>query len=219
METPKQASWVVRKIFEARKWLTTGIQELELYVVQGKYTISTAYRSFIPQYPKVNWKTLYLTQGMIPRHQFILWMALHRRLATVDRLIKWGIPVPAECALCMTDEEETHDHLFFECSYSKFIWKQILRLFGIDRQVGRWQEEIEWMATKTKSRNTKWKILGNTSAAIVYHTWMERNLRRFQQTRKESRDRVREIVLHLHIKGNSYCKWRVVLDWINRYPC
>ncbi|XP_019230598.1 PREDICTED: uncharacterized protein LOC109219231 [Nicotiana attenuata] len=126
-------------------------------------------------------------------------MALHRRLATVDRLIKWGIPVPAECVLCMTDEEETHDHLFFECSYSKFIWKQISRLFGIDRQVGRWQEEIEWMSTKTKSRNTKWKILGNAFAATVYHTWMERNLRRFQQTRKESRDRVREIVLHLHI--------------------
>ncbi|XP_019265436.1 PREDICTED: uncharacterized protein LOC109242998 [Nicotiana attenuata] len=165
METPKEASWVVRKIFEARKRLNTGIQELELYVIQGKYTISKAYHSFMPQYPKVTWKTLYMTRGMIPRHQFILWMAMHRRLATVDRLIRWGIPVPAECVLCMTDEEETHDHLFFECSYSKFIWKQLLSLFGNDRQVGGWQEEIEWMATKTKSRNTKWKILGNAFAA------------------------------------------------------
>lgn len=32
-------------------------------------------------------------------------------------------------------------------------------------------------------------------------------------------DKVREIVLHLHIKGDSYCKWRVVLNRINRYPC
>nr|XP_009796150.1 PREDICTED: uncharacterized protein LOC104242767 [Nicotiana sylvestris] len=35
MKTPKQVSWVIRKIFEARKWLTTGVKELELYAVKG----------------------------------------------------------------------------------------------------------------------------------------------------------------------------------------
>ncbi|XP_016493635.1 uncharacterized protein LOC107812960 [Nicotiana tabacum] len=196
MDTPKHDSWLVRKIFEARKWLVAGIQELKTYVTQGKYNISKVYTSIQPQFPKVLWKALFITQGILPRHQFALWMAIHQRLATVDRLTKWGILVPKSCVLCTTDEEETHDHLFFECPYSKFIWQNLLSLFVTDRQIGRWQEEVEWLSTKIRSRNIQWKILGSAFAAAVYHIWTERNLRRFQNTRKENRDRVREIVLN-----------------------
>ncbi|XP_019237338.1 PREDICTED: uncharacterized protein LOC109217530 [Nicotiana attenuata] len=219
METPKQASWVIRKIFEARKWLTNGVQELETYVEKGKYSIKKAYISQMQQYAKPSWKSLYLTKGLMPRHQFIMWMALHQKLATVERVIKWGINVAKECVLCTSGKDETMEHLFFECAYSKFVWDQLLQLFEINRTVGNWQEEVNWMTMKTKKRDMKWTILGNAFAATVYQIWRERNFRRFQQISRESKDLVRDIVLHLHMREENYCKWKGVLEKIDRFPC
>lgn len=55
---------------------------------------------------------------------FTLRQACHRKLATRDRLIKFGMLGNTECTFC--HHEETHDHLFFECEESKLIWKEVL---------------------------------------------------------------------------------------------
>ena len=57
----------------------------------------------------------------IPRNAFVAWLALLRRLPTRDRLIRWGMNVPASCVLC-SNGIVTHHHLFFECEYSTSIW-------------------------------------------------------------------------------------------------
>lgn len=56
----------------------------------------------LPQRVNVEWKTLAMLKGLIPRHNFIMWLALHQRLTTVDRLGKWGIQVAIRCVLYET---------------------------------------------------------------------------------------------------------------------
>ncbi|XP_060211703.1 uncharacterized protein LOC132639260 [Lycium barbarum] len=171
METPKQASWIMRKTFDARKMLITGLEDLNSHEVQEKFKISKAYRALQPTWPKVHWKKLVLLKGLVPKHQFILWLAIQRKLATVDRLKKWGIQVEKNCVLCETDVEENLDHLFFQCSYSQFIRKTLMTWIGINRQIGTWESEITWLAQRTTGRNSTCIVLGIVFAAVVDHIW------------------------------------------------
>ena len=43
------------------------------------------------------------------------------RLPSRDRLISWGLSVPANCVLC-ANGSESHNHLFFGCPYAIAIW-------------------------------------------------------------------------------------------------
>ncbi|XP_059288237.1 uncharacterized protein LOC132041551 [Lycium ferocissimum] len=174
-----------------REVLNNGIDELNAFVSGEKFSISKAYRTMQPTWPKVPWKQLELLKGLVPKHQFILWLAIQRRLATVDRLQKWGIQVAKECVLYETDAVETLDHLFFKCSHSQFIWKTLLSWMGINRPIGFWEDEAAWMAQRTIRRNPLYTALGMTFAATVYHTWIERNTRRFQQQKRPKEEEVR----------------------------
>ncbi|GMQ02437.1 hypothetical protein CsSME_00048663 [Camellia sinensis var. sinensis] len=50
----------------------------------------------------------------VPKRAFILWLCCWKRLATKDRLQRWGMEVHLLCVLCNLSHE-SHDHLFFEC--------------------------------------------------------------------------------------------------------
>ncbi|XP_019092669.1 PREDICTED: uncharacterized protein LOC104744616 [Camelina sativa] len=72
--------------------------------------------------PLVPWnKVVWLKEG-VPRYSFILWLAIKGRLPTRDRLRTWGLSIPTNCVLC-SDGIETHDHLFFKCSFSARVWQ------------------------------------------------------------------------------------------------
>lgn len=68
INTPKQASWLVRKIFTAREWWASDLAVINSFVVDGKYSIKKAYIHAMPSYPKVQWKSLILLPGMMPKH-------------------------------------------------------------------------------------------------------------------------------------------------------
>ncbi|XP_060210989.1 uncharacterized protein LOC132638012 [Lycium barbarum] len=135
----------------------------------GKFSIKCVYVLFTPQFPKVNWKSLTMVQGEIPKHQFILWMAIQERLATVDRLEKWGIQVPPDCVLCNTKEMETFTHLFFDCAYARSMWKSLLQCLGMMRQITTWETEIQWLSSRVKQGKAGTHIIGWLFGACVYH--------------------------------------------------
>nr|XP_016489760.1 PREDICTED: uncharacterized protein LOC107809615 [Nicotiana tabacum] len=116
----------------------------------------------------------------IPRHNFILWLALHHRLVTVDRLTAWGIQVDMGCVLCSSGKAETMTHLFFECQYSRNMWSTLLNWMGERHQIGAWEDEVLWLIKRTKNGRPHNSILAFLFAAVIYHTWIERNMRRFQ---------------------------------------
>ena len=58
----------------------------------------------------------------LPRHGFILWLALLRRLRTRDRL--HFVDADASCVFYQ-DHEESHNHLFFACSWTSLLWSKV----------------------------------------------------------------------------------------------
>ena len=61
---------------------------------------------------------------VMPKHSMIAWMTMINRLPTKDRLKSWGMAVDGTCVLCK-QEEESRDHLFFECLFSQKLWHEI----------------------------------------------------------------------------------------------
>ena len=59
--------------------------------------------------------------------------------------------VEVSCCFCQT-EPKTRDHLFFGCNLSEEIWKQVLQLCGIGREVGTWPEELKWATQRLKGK-------------------------------------------------------------------
>ena len=78
---------------------------------------------------------------VVPKHAVISWMATLNRLPTKDGMKKWGIEVDEECILCK-EGKESRDHMFFTCRFSKSIWKRVITLCGLQREVLSWVEEL-----------------------------------------------------------------------------
>ncbi|CAA7034130.1 unnamed protein product [Microthlaspi erraticum] len=56
-----------------------------------------------------------------PKYAFCVWLAIHNRLSTLDRMQMWNTGIITTCTLCHTPSE-TRDHLFFSCRYSAEVW-------------------------------------------------------------------------------------------------
>ena len=100
---------------------------------------------------RVSWKRLICNNHATPRSKFILWMMLHKRLPTVDRVRKWGVNCDIKCSLCK-NEDETIQHLFFSCAYAAGIRSQICRLMNIADSRGSHQEVISRMCSQARKK-------------------------------------------------------------------
>lgn len=101
-----------------------------------------------------------MAKSIIPRHQFILWLAIQQRLADVDRLERWGIQVDKGCVLYSSDIEETMSHLLLACPYSKHLWGFILAWLGKNRRSGFWQDKVQWASNSVNNSRPRASILG-----------------------------------------------------------
>ncbi|XP_060194999.1 uncharacterized protein LOC132624199 [Lycium barbarum] len=207
MLNPKQASWLVREIFDVRKRFPPGhIQtKLQHYCFKGKFSIKKAYQGF-------------------------------KRLSTVDRLEKWGISVNKDCVLCGSRKLETMEHLWFECSYAKHMWSVLLNWLEAAHPIKAWDTKVQWLEKQVNHNRAIADILKFLFSATVYHVWNERNNRRFkvfnkESTRrlkeisiqlhifnKESTRRLKEIAIQLHTRGNHQQKCKHILEKLNCYP-
>jgi hypothetical protein len=85
-----------------------------------------------------------------PRALFIFWMACHCRLATKDRLQKFGVVVVLKCCFC--HNEESISHFFFRCTELGIIWQQVLRWLKVDHVPMEWYEELRWITTVSNGK-------------------------------------------------------------------
>ncbi|KAL2253026.1 UNVERIFIED_CONTAM: hypothetical protein Sindi_0097300 [Sesamum indicum] len=148
---------------------------------QGKPTTQALYRLFDPPGPKVGWASLLSGSLKIPRHLFILWLAILGKLATTDK--SWLAHL-GPCILCNEVATETHGHLFFQCRFSRQCLKAIRRMVRYSWPNRDWITDIEWASQKWRGKhivNISYRAL---LASCVYHIRRERNLRRFEHTER-----------------------------------
>ena len=110
------------------------------------------------------------------------WIAAHDRLATGDRILQWNPQANANCIFCIFGAE-SRNHLFFYCSYSEKIWRNL-----VGRLMGRnytciWDEVLYLISTNIGSR-TKLFLLRYVFQVAIHTIWMERNSRRHGTVQK-----------------------------------
>ncbi|XP_059311442.1 uncharacterized protein LOC132063007 [Lycium ferocissimum] len=138
---PKQASWMLKKIFKAVDILEeAGIDEQQLNSITT-FSIKQVYQKLRGNHLKVTSRRLVCNNQGAPKWIFILYLALNKRLYTRDRLTQWGITEQLVCPLCGT-ENETVEHLFFKCSYSARVWEKIVEWQGYNRYAMEWTDEV-----------------------------------------------------------------------------
>lgn len=79
--------------------------------------IKYIYQHMLGTQTRVEWKSLMLNNTPRPKAYFIMWLILHKKLATADRLKKWGLIISKTCTLC-DKENETIEHLIIQCQFS-----------------------------------------------------------------------------------------------------
>ncbi|KAL0373438.1 UNVERIFIED_CONTAM: hypothetical protein Sradi_3259500 [Sesamum radiatum] len=184
----------------------------------GEFNIATAYDVFHPPGPKVGWSSLLLGRFKTPRYSFILWLAIHEKLSTMDK--PWLARLGGECVLCH-HEMETHDHLFFKCIYSRQC------LYGLKRAVRfywrnhSWVSDVIWAARKWRGKHYVNAAFRALLASILYHIWQERNRRVFQGIERPSSsvvhaavDEIRQRIVTVDLpnsvsKRGLYRLWRI----------
>ncbi|GJS14913.1 reverse transcriptase domain-containing protein [Tanacetum coccineum] len=122
----------------------------------------------------------------IPRHTFILWLAIKGKLITQDKILKWYPQKVVECPYCKT-RPDSHEHLFFQCKTVADIWTSVKRKARINTNAINWEEIIKDMSNY-KSQNNVWNIIRKLClGATVYYVWQERNGRLFKNECRDSK--------------------------------
>ncbi|GJY42292.1 hypothetical protein Tco_0429562 [Tanacetum coccineum] len=74
---------------------------------------------------------------------------------------------------------DSHDHLFFQCSYSFQVWLKVRVLCGMDSISPQMDDILAFLIPISKGRSVVSIIARVVVAATTYFLWMERNSRLF----------------------------------------
>ncbi|GJS77284.1 putative reverse transcriptase domain, reverse transcriptase zinc-binding domain protein [Tanacetum coccineum] len=88
-----------------------------------KFSVSQVWDDIRMRDSKVKWYSMVWFPSCIPRHAIHLWLIIRRKLKTQDLIPAWDVSanLGVVCSLCET-VPDSHDHMFFECSFSRGIW-------------------------------------------------------------------------------------------------
>lgn len=136
-----------------------------------------AYDHFRVKGREISWDSVVWESWSLPKHSFVLWLAALGKLRTKDRL--HFVPENLNCVFC-AQEEESHAHLFFHCSWTSSFWSSITRWLHLPRRLPTLSSAIRGLAPKKKSMVHRMRRASLSIA--VYLLWEERNKRLFDKT-------------------------------------
>ncbi|XP_074313920.1 uncharacterized protein LOC141649121 [Silene latifolia] len=168
------SSWAWKRICRVKDRLISGYINHDWLETDGSYSIASGYNWLGEEEPKVDWHSFVWQSEGLPKHQFISWLYVQKRLLTKDRLSRLFNCSELLCSLCL-DADEDHDHLFFSCSYSKKVLLLIQEWTGLEvpeRDILSW-----WQAQNLQRRKVTTLIV----QALTYHIWWARNNCHFNQ--------------------------------------
>ncbi|KAG8060373.1 hypothetical protein GUJ93_ZPchr0002g26796 [Zizania palustris] len=108
--------------------------------------------------------------------KIFLWLAYKNKILTRDNLVKRGWKGDIKnCVFCC--REESVQHLFFDCSVAKFIWRMVYTCFNIGPFADMKHVWDTWFGKLNKRvRN----VVGVGLAAVFWSVWRSRNDACFQ---------------------------------------
>ncbi|GJX08966.1 homeodomain-like protein [Tanacetum coccineum] len=136
------------------------------------FSIRNAWEAITQCWTEVDWFRIVWFPYCIPRHAFHLWLVMRKSLKTQDKLRPWDVGLDTDlnqirCAFCDL-QPDSHDHLFFECSYS-----------------------LQPMAKKRTAQSIIGRLVFTASS---YFIWNERNNHLFKNTRRRLEE-IRDLIM------------------------
>lgn len=193
MQAPAQASWVIWKVFDARKHLSNLPGGMAM-LLQQHMSISKVYNRLRGSFEHVSWRKILCNNPSPPKCIFIIWLAVLGRLSTCDNMLKIGVHCDQVCCLC-NRKNESVEHLFFACSFSYEVFSKALLWLGIQRSPKPWSEEIHILETHYNKNAVRHQIYRLIVSVAVYLVWRERNHRKFQNTSRTPAAIIHELKL------------------------
>ncbi|GJR14347.1 reverse transcriptase zinc-binding domain-containing protein [Tanacetum coccineum] len=158
-----------------------------------KFSVSIAYADMSIQYPIVPWWKLIWFSHCIPKHSFIVWLAVQDRLTTQDKLRKWGDHAVNRCCLCC-QESKNINHILFQCSFSRDIWRKVSAIADIDHKGYDLTHIIQSLINAGNGNNTRSVIRRMAFSSCVYNIWPKRNGRIFKDAKRSGEEVLKCVV-------------------------
>ncbi|XP_021733059.1 uncharacterized protein LOC110699855 [Chenopodium quinoa] len=140
---------------------------------EKQYTIADGYTWLQGSLQRVNWTQWIWNIFNIPKHAFIVWLAVHNRLRTRDKLLQFCL---CDSDLCLLSGvvPESNSHLFFYCNYSQWCLKSLCSWLGFES--GHFSIATAWKHWKRRCTDiVEKKTTLATLTTVPYHIWMARN--------------------------------------------
>lgn len=147
---PKFISWMLRKIMDMR-YVVMDWGGLSSIASPELLFISKAYYKLRIIQPVVLWRWLLLRNGATAKSQFIVWLLCHQRLATIDRLKRWGVVSSDQCCLC-SKYSESHDHLFLYYEFTQRLRRKVMKVFSSDDVAVTLEPEVSGVANISRTK-------------------------------------------------------------------
>ena len=169
----------IRVLFQRNR--TAGEQDLPLWQASKDkfskiFTTKHTCNNIRHSHPRVEWhKGVWFTYST-PKFSFLLWLAIHNRLSTGDRIKQWNSGQQVDCVLC-SNTEESRDHLFFTCSYTAEVWKNLTQRLPNVAYSTDWDQLVASLNSVTTPQLNLF-LFRYVFQATLYHVWRERNARR-----------------------------------------
>lgn len=95
-------------------------------------------------------------------------------LMTRERLKVIGASLTDHCGIC-GECRETHDHMFFECDYSKQCVVRIKDWLGIQATTRNFIKLFRWIQRRSRASKFRRMVMIASLEAAIYQIWQERN--------------------------------------------
>lgn len=142
----------------------------------NKFSTSRTWDQIRNVQPGCAWsKGVWFSQST-PKYSFMMWIVLKGRLQTTYRMQRWNNSINTDCVLC-NDGPESCAHLFFGCSYSENVWRNLVEGLMQDTFTTDWSNLVR-IVSKPWLTPIKTFILRYTLQATMHTIWWERNTRR-----------------------------------------
>ncbi|XP_071741274.1 uncharacterized protein [Rutidosis leptorrhynchoides] len=131
------------------------------------------------------------------------------RLKTQDKLKCWECR-PGEVLLCplCSQVPDSHDHLFFACSFSASVWSMATKHVDFPIIANGWKDIYLLLSPFATRKLAKITIIKLIYGASVYIIWQERNKGLFKKGRRSAKQVYEVIYLTVRMKLMSL-KWKM----------
>ncbi|XP_021975493.1 uncharacterized protein LOC110870620 [Helianthus annuus] len=163
-----------------------------------EFSSSRAWESVRHQAEEVDWSRIVWFPQCIPRHAFLMWLIMRRKLLTQDKILSWDFSrrknMNMMCCLLCYANHDSHNHLFFECNFSTEVWLKVRLKVGMVSVQPKWNDISNWLLEQSKPKTVAGFTARLVVAATAYCIWQERNSRLFKNQLRPP-ETISEIVL------------------------